>query len=66
MPRVSFFQSSGDAVASSSTKTELGASAGISFASGVGVGFNLAFDYLNVTGGRRYRASAGISYIMGS
>ena len=66
MPRVSFLQSSGDAVAASRTDTELGASAGISFASELGVGFNLAFDYLNVGGGRSYGLSAGISYISGS
>ncbi len=66
MPRVSFFQSSGDAVATSSTDTEFGASAGISFASEVGVGFNLSFDYLNVVGGTPYGLSASISYISGS
>ena len=66
MPRVSFFQSSGDTVATSSTDTEFGASAGISFASEVGVGFNLSFDYLNVVGGTPYGLSAGISYISGS
>ena len=65
MPRVSFLQSSGDAVGASRTDTELGASAGISFASELGVGFNLAFDYLNVGGGTSYGVSAGISYISG-
>ena len=65
MPRVSFLQSSSDAVAASRTDTELGASAGISFASELGVGFNLAFDYLNVGGGTSYGVSAGISYIAG-
>ena len=65
MPRVSFFQSSGNAVVRSSTATEFGGSAGISYASEVGVGFNLSFDYLHVTGGTPYGLSAGLSYIRG-
>ena len=64
MPRVSFFQSSGEAVGASSTDTQLGGSAGLSFATSVGVGLNLAFDYLNVTGGTPYGVSAGISYLL--
>ena len=66
MPRVSFFQSSGDAVATSRTDTEFGASAGISLASEVGVGLNLSFDYLHVKGGTPYGLSAGIFYILGN
>ena len=66
MPRVSFFQSSGNAVGTSSTATELGGSAGISFTSAVGVALNLSFDYLKVDGGTPYGLSAGLSYILGS
>ena len=65
MPRVSFIQTSGNAVAASSTATEFGASAGISFTSGLGVAFNLAYDYLDVGVGTQQRLSAGISYVTG-
>ncbi len=65
MPRVSFFQSSGEAVAASSTATELGGSAGISYVSVVGVALNLSFDYLFVDVGTRYGVGAGMSYILG-
>ena len=65
MPRVSFVQSSGDAVATSRTTTDLGGSAGISFTSELGIGLSVAFDYLNVQSGTRYRLSAGISYLVG-
>ncbi len=65
MPRVSFFQSSGEAVAASSTATELGGSAGISYVSVVGVALNLSFDYLFVDVGTRYGLGAGMSYILG-
>ena len=65
MPRVSFVQSSGDAVATSRTTTDLGGSAGISFTSELGIGLSVAFDYLNVQSGERYRLSAGISYLVG-
>ena len=65
MPRVSFFQSSGEAVAASSTATELGGSAGISYVSSVGVVFDVSFDYLFLDVGTPYRLGAGISYILG-
>ena len=53
MPRVSFVQTSGEAVAASNTDIEFGGSAGVSFASGVGVRFSLAYDFLNTSGVRR-------------
>ncbi len=65
MPRVSFIQTSGEAVGASSTETAFGGSAGISLTTGLGVGLSLAYDYLDVTGGALQRLSAGISYITG-
>ena len=65
MPRVSFFQSSGQAVAASSTAAEFGGSAGISYESVVGVVLNVSFDYLFVDVGTPYGLGAGLSYILG-
>ena len=65
MPRVSFSQLSGDAVSTSFTTTEYGGSAGISFSSDRGVGFSLAYDYLDTTGGSRHELGAVMSYIVG-
>ena len=65
MPRVSFSQSSGEAVAVSSTGTEFGGSAGISYVSAVGVVFDVSFDYLFLDVGTPYGLGAGISYILG-
>ena len=65
MPRVSFTQFSGDAVASSNTDTEFGGSAGIAFATDVGVGFSLAYDYQDVIGGARHQLGAVMSYVVG-
>lgn len=65
MPRVSFVQTSGEAVGASRTSTEMGGSAGITFTSGLGVGLSLAYDYLDASGGAQQRLSAGISYVTG-
>ena len=65
MPRVSFLQTSGAAVAESSTETALGGSAGISLTTGLGVGLNLAYDYLDASTGSQQRISAGLSYSVG-
>ena len=66
MPRVSFIQSSGEAVSTSRTVTKLGGSAGVSVTSDIGVSFDLSFDYLHVQGGSPYGLSAGISYNLGN
>ena len=66
MPRVSFIQSSGEAVSTSTTVTKLGGSAGVSVTSDVGVAFDVSFDYLHVRGGSPYGLSAGISYSLGN
>ena len=65
MPRVSIIIMSGDAVSGSFTDTAFGGSAGISFASGVGVGFSLAYDYLDTVDGPRNQLGVAVSYIIG-
>ncbi len=66
MPRVSFSQYSGEAVASSRAQTDFGGSAGISYESGFGVGLTLAYDYLDTNVGTQQRLGAVISYIVGN
>ncbi len=66
MPRVSFSQYSGGAVASSRTQTDFGGSAGISYESGFGVGLTLAYDYLDTNVGTQQRLGAIIPYVVGN
>ena len=66
MPRVNFFQISGDALAESFTDTRYGGSAGISLASGLGVGITLAYDFLDTNVGPRHQLGAVMSYSLGN
>ena len=66
MPRVSFFQVSGEAFNESFTDTRYGGSAGISFVGGAGVGITLAYDFLDGNGVSRNRLGVVMSYSLGS